>query len=130
MPFGNYVVLNDTLLRGNNETALIYMKKSTTNNFEWIKFNYSEGLYIKNNTDIAALVLLSNESILKQNNKSYIVSIEPSLRDYELKYDNKYYKPIGGIYQNSIYIILGNVGQYSILCVEIFHIKYSRIIIK
>ena len=111
MPFGNYVVLNNTLLKGGNETALMYMKNSTNNNFEWLKFNYSKGIYIKNNTDVAALVLLSNESILNQNNKSYIVSIDPSLRDYELKFDNKYYKPIPGIYGNSIYIINKNISS-------------------
>ncbi len=111
MPFGNYVVLNNTLLKGGNETALIYMKNSANNNFEWTKFNYSKGIYIKNNTYVAALVLLSNASILNQNNKSYIVSIDPSLRDYELKFDNKYYKPIPGIYGNSIYIINKNISS-------------------
>ena len=111
MPFGSFVVLNDALLKGRNETALIYMKTITNNNFEWLKFNYSNGLYIKNNTDIAALVLLNNESVLTENNKSYIVSIDPSLRDYELKYGNEYYKPVPGIYGNSIYIINGNISS-------------------
>ncbi len=111
MPFGNYAVLNNTLLKGVDETALIYMKNRTDNNFEWLKFNYSKGLYIKNNTDIAAFVLLSNASVLNQDTKSYIVSIDPSLRDYELKYGDKYYKPIPGIYGNSIYTINGNISS-------------------
>ena len=111
MPFGNYVVLNNTLLKGESKTALIFMKNNTNNNFEWLKFNYSKGLYIKNKTDVAALVLLSNESILNQKNTSYIVSIDPSLRNYELKYNNKYYKPIPGIYGDSIYILSGNISS-------------------
>ena len=111
MPFGNYVVLNNTLLKGENKTALIFMKNNTNNNFEWLKFNYSKGLYIENKTDVAALVLLSNESILDQKNSSYIVSIDPSIRDYELKYNNKYYKPIPGIYGDSIYILPGNISS-------------------
>jgi hypothetical protein len=111
MPFGNYIVLNNILLKGGNKTALIFMKNNTDNGFGWLKFNYSKGLYIKNYTEIAALVLLSNESILDQKNKSYIVSIDPSLRDYELKYENEYYKPIPGIYGNSIYIIPENISS-------------------
>ena len=113
MPFGNYVVLNNTLLKGESKTALIFMKNNTNNNFEWLKFNYSEGIYIKNKTDVAALLLFSNASILDQKNRSYIVSIDPSLRDYELKYNNKYYKPIPGIYGNSIYIIPENMSSLS-----------------
>ena len=111
MPFGNYAVLSNTLLKGGNKTALMFVKNSTGNNFKWLKFNYSKGFYIKNKTDVAALILLTNENLLNQRNKSYIVSIDPSLKYYELKYNNKYYKPIPGIYGNSIYILSGNVSS-------------------
>lgn len=113
MPFGNYVVLNNTLLKGGDKIALVFMKNNTDNNFLWLKFNYSRGLYIKSKTDIAALVLLGNKSILGQNNKSYIVSIGPSLSNYELEYENKYYRPITGVYGNSIYIIPDGINSLS-----------------
>lgn len=111
MPFSNYVVLSKTLLRGKNKIGLMYMKNSTTSNFKWIKFNYSKGLCIKNKTDIAALISFTNGGILEQRDTSYIVSIDPSLRYYELKYDNKYYRPIPGIYGNSIYIVPANISS-------------------
>lgn len=111
MPFGNYVILNNTKLKGGNKTALIYMKNNTSDNFVWSIFNYSHGLRIKNKTEIAALLLLTNKSILDQKNQSYLVSIDPSIRDYKLKYDNKYYNSIPGIYGNSIYIIPKNISS-------------------
>ena len=109
LPFGNYVTLNNTLLKGNNKTALIFMKNDTMNNYKWIKFNFHSGLYIKNDTKVAALILMKNNTLLDNENKSYIVSMDPSSREYELKYDNKLYNSIPGIYGNSIFILNKNV---------------------
>jgi len=111
LPFGNFMCLNNTILHGNNRTALIYMKSDNMNNYEWIKFNFRNGLHIKNYTNIAALILLNNDTILNNENKSYIVSIYPSDREYELEYNHKFYKSIPGIYENSIYIINSNIGS-------------------
>ena len=88
MPFGNYVVLNNTLLKGGNKTALIFIKNSTGNSYKWLKFNYSKGFCIKNKADVGALILLNNVSALNQKGNSYIVSIDPSLRNYELEYND------------------------------------------
>ncbi len=109
LPFGSYAVINNILLKGNNKTALIFMKNDTMNNYKWIKFNLNKGLYIKNNTKVAALILFKNNTSLNKGNKSYIVSMYPSLREYKLKYDNKLYNSIPGIYGNSIFIINKNV---------------------
>jgi hypothetical protein len=111
MPFGNCVVLNNTLLKGGNKTAFIFIKNSTSNNYKWLKFNYSKGFCIKNNADVGALILLNNVNALNQKSNSYMVSIYPSLKDYELKYNDKYYKPVPGIYGNSIYILSGNISS-------------------
>ncbi len=109
LPFGNYITLNSTLLKGNNGTALIYMENSTMNNYQWIKFNFSKGIDIKNNTKIAALIILKNDTLFNNKNKLDIVSIYPSSREYQLSYENKLYSSIPGIYGNSIFVVNKNV---------------------
>lgn len=109
LPFGNFVTLNNTLLKGNNGTALAYMENSTMNNYQWIKFNFSKGLHIKNNTRIAALIVLKTNTLFNNENKSYIVSIYSSSREYKASYDNKLYSSIPGIYGNSIFTINKNI---------------------
>ena len=109
LPFGNFLTLNNTLLKGTNGTAFIYMENSTVNNYRWIKFNFSRGLLIKNNATIAALIVLKNDTLSNNENKSYVVSIYPSSREYKVSYDNKLYSSIPGIYGNSIFTINKNI---------------------
>lgn len=111
MPFGKNVVLTNSLLKGNNATALVFMKNDTMNNFKWIIFNYSRGLNISNGTKIGAMVLLSNITVLNSRNKTYIVSIEPSVRAYILEYGGKYYSSISGIFGNSIFVVDGSLSS-------------------
>ena len=111
LPFGNFICLKNTILHGNTKTALTYIKSNNMNNYEWIKFNLSNGLYIKNDTKIAALVLLNNDTVLENKNKSYIVSVYPSDKQYELEYENNVYKSIPAIYGNSIFIINEKIGS-------------------
>jgi hypothetical protein len=108
LPFGNYMKLSNTMIHGKNSTALIYLKNDTMNNFEWIRFNFSNGLYLKTKSKIAALILINNITSLDHENKSYIVSVYPSSREYELNFNAKLYTSIPGIYGNSIFIISGN----------------------
>ena len=108
-PYGNYVILNDTMLKFNNESTLVYMKNSTINSYKWIKFNGSKNLYIKNNTDIAGIIVIKNNASLTGQNKSYIVTIYPSSKEYELSYGNKLYSSIPGIYGDSVFTINKNI---------------------
>ena len=109
LPFGNFVTLNNTLLKGNNRSALIYIENSTMNNYQWIKFNFSKGLYLKGYTKVAALILIKNASSLNNKNTSIVVSIYPSLREYKASYGGKLYSSIPGIYGNSIFTINKNI---------------------
>ena len=111
MPFGNYVVLNNTVINGGSKTALIFVKNNTGNQFNWVKINDSRGLLIKNKIDIAAILLLNSKNVLNDTNNSYILSITPSIRAYELLYNEKYYKPISGLYGNSIYVLPKKVNS-------------------
>ncbi|KPV46712.1 hypothetical protein SE19_04360 [Acidiplasma aeolicum] len=111
LPFGNFVTLNNTLLKGNNGSALIYMENSTMNNYQWVKFNFSKGLYLKGYTKVAALILIKNTSLLNDKNPSIIVSIYPSLREYKASYGGKLYSSIPGIYGNSIFIINKSIAS-------------------
>ena len=109
LPYGNYVILNDTILKFNNDSTLVYMKNSTMNSYKWVRFNGSEDLYIKNNTDIAAIIVVKTNTSLNCQNKSFILSIYPSAKEYKLSYGNKLYSSIPGIYGNSIFIINKNI---------------------
>jgi len=109
LPFGNFVALNNTLLKGNTGSALIYMENSTMNNYQWIKFNFSKGLYLKGYTKVAALILIKNTSLLNNKNTSIIISIYPSSKEYKASYEGKLYSSIPGIYGNSIFIINKNI---------------------
>ena len=109
LPFGNFVTLNNTLLKGNNGTAFVYMENNKMNNYKWIKFNFSKGLDIKNSTRIAALIIFKNDTLLNNENKSYVVSIYPSSKEYKLSYENTLYTSMPGIYGNSIFTINKNI---------------------
>ena len=108
LPFGNYITLNNTLLKGNNESALIYMENNTIHNYTWIKFNFGKGLYLKGNTKVAALILIKNSS-LNNKNRTSIVSIYPSSNEYKARYGGELYSSLPGIYGNSIFIINRNI---------------------
>ena len=109
LPFGNFLTLNNTLLKGNNESALVYMENSTINDYKWIKFNFGKELFLKGSTKVAALILIKNISSLNNRDTSIIVSIYPSSMEYKAKYGDKLYSSIPGIYGNSIFIINKNI---------------------
>lgn len=113
LPFGNFVSLSNTLLKGSNENAFIYMDNTTMNNYQWINFNFGKGLHLTGLSQIAALILINNTSLLNSKNASIIVSIYPSSREYEAIYLDKHYGSIPGIYGNSIFIINRNVSSLS-----------------
>lgn len=119
LPFGDYVTLNNTIIRGNyNISALIYMKNDTFKNYTWVKFNLEKGLKISNNSDIGALILIKNINILNNSN-TYIDSIYPSWNAYTLIYKNKQYTPIPDIYGGSIFLLNeNNVSLNSIKIIE------------
>ena len=134
LPFGNFLTSNNTLLKGTNGTALICLENGTMNNYQWIKFNFSKGLYMTNNSKIAALIVLKNDTLFNNENKSYIVSIYPSSREYKVSYDNKLYSSIPGIYGNSIFIINENITSLNDIKIItegkiIMYVFYSAIII-
>lgn len=111
LPFGDYVLLNNTMLKGNNENALLYMANGTIKDYEWIKFNFAKGLYINNDTKIAAMILVKNNITFNNSNSTFVVSIYTSSNEYKLSYDNKIYESIPGIYEDSIFIINKNVDS-------------------
>lgn len=110
LPFGNYICLNKTFFKTGQGAALLYIKNDTLKNYTWIKYDTGIGLYIKDNTKIAAVLIIKNNSLVAYNNISYIISQNPADNDFELEYNNNFYNPIPGIFGNSIFVIYKNLS--------------------
>ncbi|MDG7041379.1 MAG: hypothetical protein JRN66_09010 [Nitrososphaerota archaeon] len=101
LPFGNYFQISNAVINANGYKILALMNNS--NKYRWV--NATNTLFINGTAELAALIFLKNNTELGEG--KYLVYSYPALNDVRLSYNGSMYKPLPGLFGDSIFVLSG-----------------------